>query len=64
MISHFNIIHKNAHRALGDATATTKLFLKLIEKLKDDYNYENISNLWIFKSISKFQKVSDWSRKS
>ncbi|MBI1931412.1 MAG: GIY-YIG nuclease family protein [Ignavibacteriales bacterium] len=56
MISHFNIIHKNAHRALGDATATAKLFLKLIEKLKDDYNYENISDLLDFQVNQQISK--------
>ncbi|MBK8945690.1 MAG: GIY-YIG nuclease family protein [Ignavibacteriae bacterium] len=56
MIQHFNIKHKDAHRALGDATATAKLFLKLLEKLKDEYNYENISDLLDFQVSQQLSK--------
>jgi len=35
LAKHFNIQLKNHHRALDDATATTKIFLKLLLMLKD-----------------------------
>ncbi|MBK7103897.1 MAG: GIY-YIG nuclease family protein [Ignavibacteriae bacterium] len=56
MINHFKIVHKDVHRALGDATATAKLFLKLLEKLKDDYNYESVSDLVDFQTTQQVSK--------
>ncbi len=45
MVKHFRFRHKDVHRALGDATATAKVFLKILDKLKDEHNYEYISDL-------------------
>jgi DNA polymerase III subunit epsilon len=45
MVKHFRFRLKDAHRALGDATATAKVFLKILDKLKDEHNYEYISDL-------------------
>lgn len=56
MVNHFRIQHKNVHRALGDAIVTAKLFLKLLEKLKDDFNYENVSDLVDFQTSPPVSK--------
>jgi DNA polymerase-3 subunit epsilon len=56
MVKHFRIRHKDVHRALGDATATAKIFLKILEKLINEHNYEKVSDLKSFQvtpSISK-----------
>ncbi len=52
MVKYFGIRHKNIHRALGDATVTAKLLLKLIDKAKDEYHVETIGDL--FNLHSKF----------
>ncbi|MCB0749653.1 MAG: GIY-YIG nuclease family protein, partial [Ignavibacteriae bacterium] len=56
MVKHFRIQHKNVHRALGDALVTAKLFLKLLKKLKEDYNYENVSDLVDFQTAPQVSK--------
>ncbi len=56
MVKHFKIQHKNVHRALGDALVTAKLFLKLLEKLKDEYDYESISELVDFQTAPSVSK--------
>ncbi len=48
--------HKDVHRALGDASATAKLFLKILEKLKDEHNYEYVSDLNSFQSTPSVSK--------
>jgi DNA polymerase III epsilon subunit family exonuclease len=45
MVKYFKIRHRDVHRALGDATATAKIFLKIIEKLANEHNYEYVSDL-------------------
>jgi DNA polymerase-3 subunit epsilon len=51
LIKVFKIKHRNVHRALGDATATAKLFLKMFSTLKDDHNVETISDLIRFQNM-------------
>ncbi len=36
MVKHFRIRHRGVHRALGDATATAKILVKMIEQLDAD----------------------------
>lgn len=45
MVKHFRIRHRDVHRALGDATATAKIFLKILDKLTAEHNYEYVSDL-------------------
>lgn len=45
MVKHFKIKHKNVHRALGDAHATAKVFLKLLDKLVIEHSYESVNDL-------------------
>lgn len=56
MVKHFKIKHRDVHRALGDANATAKLFLKILDKLIKEHNYESIDDLSSFQvtpSVSK-----------
>ena len=56
MVKHFRFRLKDAHRALGDATATAKIFLKILEKLKDEHNYEYISDLESYQTTPSVSK--------
>lgn len=56
MVKHLRIRHKDVHRALGDATATAKIFLKLIDKLISEHNYELVSELDSFQSTPSVSK--------
>ncbi len=58
---HLQILHKNAHRALGDATVTAKLLLRIIKILKLEYNIQTLNELLDFQktpaSQAKTKKV-------
>ena len=56
MVKHLRIRHRDVHRALGDATATAKIFLKIIEKLAAEHNYEFLSDLDSFQSTPSVSK--------
>jgi DNA polymerase-3 subunit epsilon len=45
MVKHFRVKHKNVHRALGDATVTAKILIKMIEYAREEYNIETASQL-------------------
>jgi DNA polymerase-3 subunit epsilon len=45
---HLRVIHKNVHRALGDATVTAKILIRFLERLKNEYNIETASDLLAF----------------
>lgn len=45
MVKHLRIFHKGIHRALGDATVTAKLLLKLIEKVKEEQHVSTLDEL-------------------
>ncbi len=53
MLRHFKIRHHDVHRALGDATATAKLLLKLLEHLKFNHDYQFVKDLNSFNIINK-----------
>ncbi len=44
----FRLLHRDVHRALGDAMVTSKLLLKMISELKDDHNITTADNLLTF----------------
>ncbi len=48
---HYGLMHKNIHRALGDAMVTAKIFLKMIEELEDEFGISSSDEL------IRFQKV-------
>lgn len=45
VVDHFGIVHKNVHRALGDATVTAKVLLKMIPTLKDEKKLITVSDI-------------------
>lgn len=51
LIKTFKIRHRNVHRGLGDATATAKLFLKMIKPLKEEHAIESVTDLIHFQSL-------------
>ncbi|MEE9430032.1 MAG: exonuclease domain-containing protein [Melioribacteraceae bacterium] len=56
MARHLRIRHKNVHRALGDATVTAKILLKLITKLKEEHNSESLFDLVAFQNTPSVSK--------
>lgn len=50
---HLRIRHKDVHRALGDATVTAKIFIKMIKKLQEEHNVETLKDLISFQSAPK-----------
>ncbi len=51
LVKHLGILHKGVHRGLGDATATAKILLKMIDKLKEEYHVETLSDLVNFQAL-------------
>ncbi len=56
MAKHLRLRHKNVHRALGDATVTAKILIKLINKLNEEYNSEALSDLVSFQNAPSVSK--------
>ncbi|MFH1195929.1 MAG: exonuclease domain-containing protein [bacterium] len=54
LVQHFHIRNKNAHRAIGDATCTARILLKMIDEVKENHNIERVSDLLGFQSASLF----------
>ena len=48
---HYGILHKNVHRALGDANVTAKIFLRMIEQLEEDFGIKEKEQLLRFQNI-------------
>jgi DNA polymerase-3 subunit epsilon len=48
---YLKIRHKNVHRALGDATATAKLLIKMFSSLRENYDVETISDIINFQNL-------------
>ena len=51
VVKNLGITHKNVHRALGDATVTAKILLKMIEELGEKHNVQTITDLLNFQYI-------------
>ncbi len=56
MAKHLRLRHKNVHRALGDATVTAKILIKLITILKEEHNGETINDIISFQSTPSVSK--------
>jgi len=56
MAKHLRVRHKNVHRALGDATVTAKILIKLITKLKEEHNSETINDILSFQNTPSVSK--------
>lgn len=52
----FRLMHKNVHRALGDATVTAKLLLKMIGELEAEYGISTADELLKFQGTSTGKK--------
>jgi DNA polymerase-3 subunit epsilon len=48
---HYGLLHKNVHRALGDASVTAKIFLRMLEQLEEDFGIKNNEQLLRFQNI-------------
>lgn len=48
LVSHFRLRHKNVHRALGDATVTAKLLLKMLDTLREEFNLSDMGEVMGF----------------
>ena len=51
LVKHFRLRHRGVHRALGDATATAKLLIKMLKVLKEDHGIDTTSDLLNFQSF-------------
>ncbi len=49
---HLRIQHKNVHRALGDATVTAKILIRMIKRLQSENDIENIDDLLRYQNKS------------
>lgn len=56
MTEHFKIKHKNVHRALGDATVTAKILIKIIRELQETYDIFTLGDLLSFQSLPQASK--------
>ncbi len=54
--NYLRIIHKNVHRALGDANVTAKIFLRLLERLKDEHEVETVNDLLAFQGYPQTKR--------
>ncbi len=48
---HYGVMHKNIHRALGDAAVTAKIFLRMIEQLEEEYGITTKEKLIHFQKL-------------
>ncbi|MCX6150144.1 MAG: exonuclease domain-containing protein [Ignavibacteriales bacterium] len=51
MVKNLGITHKNVHRALGDASATAKILLKMLIELQENQNVHVVSDLLNYQYI-------------
>lgn len=68
LTSHFRILHKGVHRALGDATVTAKLFIKMLNQLQEENEISTLTELLTYHSaprtlfrIIKKKLIEDYS---
>lgn len=52
LVRYFKIKHRNVHTGLGDATATAKVFLKMFEPLKSNFDIYTLDDLINFQSYT------------
>lgn len=48
---HLRIRHKDVHRALGDASVTAKILIKMLKQLKEDHGFKSVSDIMGFQAI-------------
>lgn len=50
---YLRVRHKDVHRALGDATVTAKIFIKMLKKLQEEQDVETLADVINFQSTPK-----------
>lgn len=58
---HLSIRHKNVHRALGDATVTAKVLIKIIHQLREEKDFSTVSDIMGFQSSTLASQKSDYT---
>ncbi|MBI9070113.1 MAG: GIY-YIG nuclease family protein [Melioribacteraceae bacterium] len=58
------IQHKNVHRALGDASVTAKVLIKMFKRARDEFEIENVKDLITFQSMPMNKKNFTLIKKS
>lgn len=53
VVKFMKIKHVNVHRALGDASVTAKILVKMLDELKEGYHIEYLDELFNFVSLPK-----------
>ncbi len=48
---HYGVMHKNVHRALGDAAVTAKIFLRMIDQLEEEFGITSEQKLIRFQKL-------------
>lgn len=57
LVKHFRIRHKGVHRALGDATATAKILIKMLKLLQEEHNVQKVSEVLNFQTSATQSKL-------
>lgn len=53
LTSHFRILHKGVHRALGDATVTAHLLVKMLKQLQEENEISTLTELLTYHSAPR-----------
>lgn len=56
LVKFLKIKHRNVHTGLGDATATAKVFLRMFESLKTNFDVNSVNDLIKVQSLSNTSK--------
>ncbi len=60
---HLTIKHTDKHRALGDATATARILLKMIKELKEKQNIKTLADLLNIQALPQFKSQVPHAKK-
>lgn len=52
---YLQIRHKDVHRALGDATVTAKIFIKMVSELTNKYAFKTVSQIAGFQAVPEIK---------
>jgi DNA polymerase-3 subunit epsilon len=57
IVKYLKIKHRDVHRALGDSTATAKVFMKMFSQLREKHDIYTLSDLINFNTLSDSKKT-------
>jgi len=57
IVKYLKIRHRDVHRALGDSTATAKVFIKMFNELRDKHEIDSLSDLINFSNLTNSGKT-------